>query len=151
MKLSNAVDRVAADDREIRHANHRLAAFLDQRHAADAIIVTGPVLADLDDEARVDLVNNVEEPRQQAPEHRYRPHLESFRQQRVIGVGHRAVRDLPGLVPLEVVFIHQQAHQFGDGNGRVRIVQLEAVLLREQGEVVTVIQHPVTYQILQAG
>ena len=68
----------------------------------------------------------------------------------MVGVGHRGRGDLPGLVPLQLVLVHQQAHQFRDGADRMGVIQLEAVPLRKQGEIVAVMIHPVFDDILEA-
>ena len=60
-----------------------------------------------------------------------RPALERLGQQRVIGIGDRAARDVPGLVPRHRVFVHEQAHQLGDRDRRMRVVELHGELLVE--------------------
>ena len=149
MQFGNAIDRVTPDDGEIGHADHRFVSLLDQRHATNPVGIARPSPADLGDKMRVDLVDDVEQPRQQATEHRYRPHLERFGQQRVVGVGHRVARDVPGLAPVEVVLVDEQAHQLGDRHRRVRVIELEAILFRKRGEVVAVSIPPVAQGVLQ--
>ena len=67
--------------------------------------VTRPVVGHLRQEAGVDLVDDVEDSREQSPEHRDGPHLQRFRQQRVIGVGHGLAGNGPGRVPVEHVIV----------------------------------------------
>jgi len=55
------------------------------------------------------------------------------------------------MVPLHAVLVQQKAHQFGHGNARVGVVQLETVLLRKGGEVPLVDHLPAGQHILQAG
>ena len=45
-----------------------------------------------------------------------RPFLQRLGQQRVVGVGQRPPREVPGLVPAEVRLVEQDAHQLGDGH-----------------------------------
>jgi len=99
---------------------------------------------------RVDFINDVEQARQQATEHGDGPHLERFRQQRVIRVRHRVARNVPGLVPIETVLVQQQSHELGDRDRRVRIIELEAVLLGKRGEIITVPPSPVANDVLEA-
>ena len=47
----------------------------------------------------------------------------------MVGVGQGLSGDVPGGLPLHVLFIDQQAHQFGDCNGRMGIVELDRKLL----------------------
>ena len=57
-----------------------------------------------------------------------RPAFEGLGHQGVIGVADRSAGDLPGLVPLEVVLVDQQAHQLGDGERRMGVVELDGDL-----------------------
>jgi hypothetical protein len=41
---------------------------------------------------------------------------------------------LPGLVPLQPLLVHQQAHQLRDRDRRVRVVELDLHLVREVRE-----------------
>ena len=80
MQRGNAVDRVAADGREVGHAHALLARLVDQRQARDARVVAGVRAPDLVEEAAVDLVDDLERPRQQAAEERQPPGLERLGQ-----------------------------------------------------------------------
>ena len=68
-------------------------------------------------------VDDFQVARQQPFEQLDRPGLQRFRQQRVVGVGQRRHRDLPGLVPAEIVQIDQDPHQLGDGEARMGVVE----------------------------
>ena len=65
MQLRHAVDREAADDGQVGHADLGLVALLDQGHAPLARHVAGPARGDLGQEAGVDLVNDLEVTRQE--------------------------------------------------------------------------------------
>ena len=82
-------------------------------------------------EALVDLVDDLQMPRQQASEQTDGPFLQGFGQQRVAGVSKRAARDVPGSVPVHVMHVHQQPHQFRNRHHRVRVVQLDHGLVRK--------------------
>src|SRR5262245_35449756 len=79
--------------------------------------------------AMIDLENNFQMPGQHALEKFQGPGLESLRQKRVIRIGERIARDLPGGVPIQKVFVQQQAHQLGHRNCRVGIVELNHELV----------------------
>ena len=81
--------------------------------------------------ARVDLVDDLEDTRQQAAEHRQRPALERLGQQRVVGVRTGLARDGPGPLPVHGHFVDQQAHELGDRDRRMRVVHLDRELLVE--------------------
>ena len=151
VQRGNAVDRVAADDTEKGHAHHRMLAAGDDLHARAALVVARPAPFDLGAEPGVDLANDLERPRQQLAEQVQRPDLERLRQQRVVGVGHGAGGDVPGLLPGQIVLVDQQTHQFRDRHGRMRVVQLEAVLGLELAEIAPVASHPALQHVLQAG
>ena len=80
MQRGDPVDRVAADGREVRHAHALVARLVDQRQARDARVVAGMPRPHLVEEAAVDLVDDLERPRQQAAEERQPPGLERLGQ-----------------------------------------------------------------------
>ena len=69
--------------------------------------------------------------RQQLREQRQRPGLERLGQQRVVRVRERALRELPRLVPVEAVLVDEQAHELGDRERRVRVVELRREQVRK--------------------
>ena len=68
VQLGHPVDREAADDCQPGHANLRLATLFDQRHAAHPLDIARPALAHLRKKARVDLVDDLQQARQQVLE-----------------------------------------------------------------------------------
>ena len=64
------------------------------------------------------------------------PLLERLREDGVVGVGHHAAHHRDGLVKLEAVNVHEQAHQLGDDHRGVRVVDLH---------------HGVVGQVVQVG
>ncbi len=80
MQFSHAVHCMTADTRQVRHAHVALAAFVDQRHARDAILLAVEADAHLVQKARIDLADDFEMPRQQPAEQRQRPAFECFGQ-----------------------------------------------------------------------
>ena len=57
---------------------------------------------------------------------------------------------LPGLLPVNAVDVDQQPHQFGDGDRRMRVVELDRDLVGELADV-AVLLHVAADQILQRG
>ena len=53
----------------------------------------------------------------------------------MVGVGQGLLGDIPGLLPPQVGFIQQNPHQLGNGQGRVRVVQLDGDLFRQRGPI----------------
>ena len=54
----------------------------------------------------------------------------------MVGVVEGVRGDVPGLVPAEAVLVDEQAHQFGDADGGVGVVELDGPLLVELVECV---------------
>ncbi len=91
----------------------------------------GKHLHDAIEEARVDLVDDLQMARQQPLHQRDRPLLQRLRQQRVIGVAERALGDRPGALPGQRRLVDEQAHQLGHGQRGMRVVQLDRHLVGE--------------------
>lgn len=101
----------------------------------------------------VDLVDDQEMSRQQLLEQEHGPTFQRLWENRVVGVGARLTGDVPRLntntrsvlscggkvplqpaqgsrlVPVQTLHIHQDPHQFWDGQSRVGVVQLDRRLL----------------------
>ena len=67
--------------------------------------------------------------RQQLLEPHQRPFLQGFGQQRVVRIRQRPLREVPGLLPPQVRFIQQDAHEFRHRQGRMRIIELDGDFL----------------------
>ena len=128
MKLRDAVDAVAADDGEVRHAD---LAVVNDRHVLDLVVVARILRLDLVQEAAVDLLDNLVNTRKQAGEEVDRPFLESLCHDCVVRVRAGACRDVPRLVPAIAVDVHEETHKLRDRDGRVCIVELESRMLRK--------------------
>ena len=85
-------------------------------------------------------VDDLHVPWQQPLEQRHRPALERLGQQRVVGVGDRALGQPPGLVEVELVDVDEQAHQLGDADRRVGVVELDRHLLGQVVEPAVLLQ-----------
>jgi hypothetical protein len=134
MELRNAVDLLARDDRQVRHAHAPLPVFIDERHAANDVDVMPEMLARVLQETRIDLEDDFEVPRQQAREHIDVPRFERLGHQRVVRIGKHLLRHLPRAVPRHVMDVDEQAHELGNREHGVRIVQMDRDFLGEAPE-----------------
>jgi hypothetical protein len=73
----------------------------------------------------VDLEDDIHVPRQDPADEVHRPGFQCFGQHRVVGVGKGFFTDGPGVVPCQPFLVHEQAHEFGNGDGRVGVVELD--------------------------
>ena len=113
----------------MRHPHIALAVLVDDRHAADPVVVSEKAHAHLLEKVGVDVVDDFEMARQHAAENRERPALQRFGQQCVVGIGERLAGDVPSLVPAERMLVDEHPHQFGDRDGRMRVVELHGEFL----------------------
>ncbi|MCY1447658.1 hypothetical protein D9M71_642880 [compost metagenome] len=98
----------------------------------------------------IDQVDDLHVPRQHAFHQAHGPGFQGFWQQRVVGVGQGLDGQLPGGVPRHFVLVDEQAHQLGDGDRGVGIVELDRRLLRQVEQAVVHVQVP-AQQVLQRG
>ncbi len=142
VQFGDAVDADRRDRREVCHP-HRLRVVGDDRHPPRAHLVARVCRAHTREELLVDPVDDLQMPGEQPPEQIGRPHLERLGQQRVARVGEALLGDRPGLVPLHALLVDEQAHELGDGDDRVGVVELEDDLLGEFAQVEALGQGPV--------
>jgi len=132
VEARHAVHRGGADDRQIGHPHGAFALLVDQAHAGQTQHVPGPHGRDLSEETPVDLVDDLHVPRQQALHQRDAPLLQGLRQHGVVRVAGAGAGDRPGGVPVEPLAVHQQAHQFGDDQRGMGLVELDEGLFGQQ-------------------
>ncbi len=127
MQLGDAVDVGAAVGGEVRHA-HGITGV--DGHVVDGLV--GDALGlELGLELLVDLLDNLQMAWQQLADEIGRPHFQGFRKQGVAGVVEGLVGDLPCGVPVVAVLVNQHAHELGDADDRVGVVELEGDLVGE--------------------
>ena len=131
VQRGDAVDRVAADARQVRHADGLLAPLVDQRHPRHPLVVVRIANPDLVEEPAIDFEDDLEMPRQKRAEQRQRPLFERFGQQRVVRVRERLPRHVPRRVPVHQVLVDEEPHQLGHRDRRVRVVELRHEMLVE--------------------
>ena len=150
MHRRDAVDAVRADEGQLSHPHPAAGPLVDQRHRGAEIDVAGAALVGQRQMRDVDAVDDFEMARQQPLEQFDRPGLQRLRQQRVVGVGQRRHRDLPRLVPAEIVQVDQDPHQLGDGEARMGVVELHRDLGGQAAQLPVGGEMPLD-QILQRG
>ena len=101
----------------------------------DAARVAGESLLHRREQAAVDLQDDLQVTRQQQLEPRQRPFLQGFGQQGVVRIRQRLLGQIPGLVPIQVRVVEQDAHQLGHCQCRVRIIELDGDVLRQRAPV----------------
>ncbi len=145
-----AVDAVGADEGQLPHPHPATAFLVDQRHRGAEVDVARAAHVGQRQMRGIDAVDDLEMPRQQPLEQFDRPGFQRFRQQRVVGVGQRRHRDLPRFVPAEIVQVDQDAHQLGDGEARMGVVELHRGLGGEVAQLSVGGEVPLD-QVLQRG
>ena len=130
---------MAADDREIGHADHLGIPFLDEGKLAHLLDVTRPGSLDFKQEELVDLENDLQMTGKHFVKESHAPSLECLGKKRMVGVGEGPGDDLPGLFPGQTVHIVQESLKLDHGDRRVGVVKLDGNLL---GKIVPVLVAP---------
>ena len=125
MQGRDAVHRMAADNGQVGHAYHFMVALFNDRKVTKYGTVSGIQGLHLFKETPVDLIDDLDVPRQHKLDQFQRPFFKGLGKDGVVGVGKGLDRDFPGLVPAQGLVIHKQAHQLRNGKGRVRIIKLD--------------------------
>jgi hypothetical protein len=60
MQCSDTIDRMAANNAKIRHANHSVITLFDDRHATKPSNITRPPLLDLSQQMQVDIIDDLQ-------------------------------------------------------------------------------------------
>ena len=134
MQLGHPIDVMAAHHGQVGHAHAPLAALLNQGDALQDVGIPGVANPGHAQEARVDLVDDLQLAGQQLLEQLHAPGFEGFRQQGVVGVADAGRGDRPGGIPIDTMHIHQQPHQLGHGDGRMGVVELHRKFAVEVGD-----------------
>ena len=79
------------------------------------------------------------------------PLLQGLGQDGVVGVTHDLRHDVPGVIPLELLLVDEDAHELGAAHGRVRIVGVDGHKLRQQLPVRAVFLLKGVKQAIDAG
>ena len=125
MQGGDAVDSPARGKAEVCHVH---AAVRDDEVSPHAHIVA-EAGAQLVAPAAVDLADDLPHARQLTLDEALRPRLERLGHDGMVRIVDAGGDDIPRLVPAEAVVIEQQAHELGDDERRVRVVDLDDVVL----------------------
>ena len=130
----DTIDAMGPKGRQVGHAHGLGPPLVDQRHPAQHGVIAGVAHPHLLQKTGIELEDDLQVAGQQPPEQVEPPALQGLGQQGVVGVGQRSGGDPPGLVPIQLVLIHQQPHQLGHRNGGVGVVELHGPVLLEIGD-----------------
>ena len=150
MQGRHAIDRVAGQHRQVSHAHPAFTGLVNQRHTPHQRHVVPMLLGELRQKVGVDVKDDLQVARQHPAQHLHRPGLQRLMHQRVIGVREHALAQAPGIGPGQVVLVEQQAHQLGDGQHRVGVVEVDADLGAELVKR-AVLAQVAAQQVLHAG
>ena len=131
-----------ADDRQVGHADALFRAFGDQADAREAARVAGEAGSDVVQEAAVDLVDDLEQPRDHDLEEADRPGLERLGHQRVVGVGQGAPGQVPGFVPARPAWSSKIRISSATASDGVGVVELDGDLVGKGVPVVAAAAEP---------
>lgn len=81
----------------------------------------------------IDLVDNLKMSWKDSLKHAHWPALQSLGQEGVVSIGEGLGADAPGLIPAQLLEVHQNTHQFRDRHGRVSVIQLDGSLGGKEG------------------
>ena len=147
VERGHAVYFFRADDAEISHLDLVIVEYLHVGY----LIAVEPTLLHLRDEPAVYLACY----RIYARQHRRKgvdvPFFERLRHDRVVGIVDRAARDVPRLVPAVVVLVHQQPHELGYSERRMRVVGVYDRLIGQVVEVFIQPQMVLDYALQRCG
>src|SRR5581483_5544194 len=82
------------------------------------------------------LLDDLEVPREKTSKKGQGPLLQGLRQKGMVRVTEDLLGDAPGLLPLQPLLVEEDAHEFGNSDGRVSVVHLDGGRVRELLEVV---------------
>ena len=95
----------------------------------------GKRVANVVEQAAIDLKDDLEVTRYQHLKPLDRPFLESFGQQRMVGVRQRSSRQVPGFIPSQLRLVEQNPHQLRHRHRRMRIVELDRDLVGKRAPI----------------
>ena len=124
--------------------------LVDHRHVGEVRVAVLRPGAQALQHVLVDLVDDLEVPRQQPLDEPDRPALERLGHQRVVGVVDGAAGDRPGLLPGVPVLVDEEPHQLRHRDRRVGVVELDRRLVGQRAQV-GVVGEVAAQDVLQAG
>ncbi len=143
-----AIDAVRAQERQVAHAHPPAVVFFDQGHGTQQVEIMHAFGTQRIEMVGIDQVDDLHVPGQHALHQGHRPGFQGLGQQGVVGVGQGAHGHFPGGVPGDLMFVDQQPHQLGHGDGGVGVVELDSRRIGQVEQVIVHVQVP-TQQVLQ--
>ena len=128
VQLGNAVDGMAGVGADVGHADLVVA---NDCHVVDLALIAGEGFLQVSTAAAVHFLHDLPDTRQGGAEDIHVPLFQSLAHDSVVGVSKDLAADVESCIPFIAALIQQNAHHFGDGNGRVGIVQLDGDLIRQ--------------------
>jgi hypothetical protein len=146
----DAVDLVARQDAQVRHAHAARSVLVNQRDAAQQVGLARMALVQAGQETRIEVKDDAQVSRKQPAQQVHRPGLQRLLHQGVVGVAEDAAALRPGAVPVHAVLVDQQPHEFGHGQCGMGVVQVDRHLVGQDVEAAVVSQET-SHEILQRG
>src|SRR6266487_6042236 len=115
---------MGADKRKVPHSQLSAILLVDQRNRPERVGSRRIFQLRCLKMLRVDAIDDLQMPRENAPEHIDWPGFERFRQERMVGVGEYADRDAPRLVPRQAVKVDKDAHEFRNCDARMGVIEM---------------------------
>jgi hypothetical protein len=131
MQGRDAIDLVRADEGKVAHSDAPAMPLIDDRDSRDHF-VGGARFTGLGQDLIIDRVDDLHMARQQPFQQRHRPGFQGFGQQSVIRIGDGVAGYRESLGPGQPMQVDKDAHQFGDRDGGMGIVELHRRLLRQR-------------------
>jgi hypothetical protein len=119
VQRGDAIDPMRHDERKFAHV-HLVVTHDPHALGPRRVLPAVPV---------VDALDDLHVTRQRVAHQVGRPPLQGLRHQRVVGISQRAHGHVDRLVEMELMLVDQQAHEFGTGDCRMRVVQLDRRLV----------------------
>ena len=144
VQTGHAVYRVTRRNAKVCHFDLTVA---DNCHTADLFYVAAGLFHHFFAVTVIDFFHDLVNAGQTTLEQVFRPTFQRFGHNRMVGVGKHAFDDIPRIVPGVTAFVQHNTHQFGNGQGRVGIVDMHR---RHFGQVIqrTVLFQMALYDIL---
>ena len=128
MQSCHTVYRITGDDGEMCHFH---LAVINDGHFRDLLLVAGILSRHLFQESPVDLFHDLVNSGKKTGEQLDGPLFQSLCHNGMVGISAGLGGYLPGLLPGQIIIIHQNAHQFRNRYRRMGIVELEGHFLME--------------------